>query len=149
MHRIFSDELLHCRRKPVQVDILFLDLPVDSRSIRKHFHDLLTRCYKIIPVSGYSFAHLNEPLFDLVFIQMRRAAFLTVLELVVALPDDLPVGVVAVPDLRPVPAAAIPHLTMLEKMLTELLRFRPFLRVAIRVCTMHWRRTAGSPAMSL
>ena len=26
MHRIFSDELLHCRRKPVQVDILRFDL---------------------------------------------------------------------------------------------------------------------------
>ena len=100
MHRIFSDELLHCRRKPVQVDILFLDLPVDSRSIRKHFHDLLTRCYKIIPVSGYSFAHLNEPLFDLVFIQMRRFALLTILKLVVTLPDHTAVFGSRMPNFR-------------------------------------------------
>ena len=33
----------------------------------------------------------------------------------VALPDDLPVGVVAVPDLRPVPAAAIAALNLTGK----------------------------------
>ena len=100
MHRIFSDELLHCRRKPVQVDILFLDFPVDSRSIRKHFHDLSAGSYEVLLISGDPVAHLNKPLFDLVFIQMRHFALLTILKLVVTLPDHTTVFGSRMPNFR-------------------------------------------------
>lgn len=49
---------------------------------------------------------LKEQGFDLLFVQRGGGAFSTV-ELVVALLDDLAVGVVAVPHLRTVPAAAV------------------------------------------
>ena len=47
----------------------------------------------------------EEQFFYFILGERRSGAFLSA-EFVVALPDDLPVGVVAVPDLRPVPAAA-------------------------------------------
>ena len=49
--------------------------PVDSRSIRKHFHDLSAGSYEVLLISGDPVAHLDEPLFYLVLIKMAYYIF--------------------------------------------------------------------------
>ncbi len=63
----------------------------------------------------------EEQFFYFILGERRCGAFLTV-ELVIALPDDLPVGVVAVPDLRPVPAAAVSALDLTEVTAQDVIR---------------------------
>ena len=56
----------------------------------------------------------EEQFFYFILGECRCGAFLAV-ELVITLPDDLPVGVVAMPDLRPVPTAAVSALDLTGK----------------------------------
>ena len=56
----------------------------------------------------------EEQFFYFILGECRGGAFLAV-ELVIALPDDLPVGIVAVPDLWPIPTAAVAALDLAGK----------------------------------
>ena len=98
------------------VDFSFqlLKFTLKGRGIEALGKDLLVYGYKLFLLVNYLIGGPEEQFFYFILGECRGGAFLTI-ELVIALTDDLPVGVVAVPDLRPVPAAAISALDLAGK----------------------------------
>lgn len=72
-----------------------------GRGIEALGKDLLVYGYKLFLLVNYLIGGPEEQFFYFILGECRGGAFLTI-ELVIALTDDLPVGVVAVPDLRPI-----------------------------------------------